>query len=256
MENFLPKWLVAGLGGLLMLFVAILIVQKLHDVNQAFKNDKPANTISVSGMGKVSGTPDLATVSVGVMSQGATATEVKNTNNDAVNKVISFIKSQGVADKDIKTQNLNLQPQYDYTNNTKPTINGYTQNQSVVVMVHGVDKDTSVLDKILDGAVNNGANQIDGVSFSVEKPDDLQNQAKKLAIDDAKAKAGELAKEAGLTLGKVVSIQESSGGYPGPIPYALNSAMGIGGGAKSVAPNVQVGSQDISETMTVTFEVK
>ena len=121
-----------------------------------------------------------------------------------------------------------------------------------------MDKDQTILNKILDGVVNNGANQIDGTSLTVEKPTDLQNQARKLAIADAKVKAQELADEAGLKLGKVVSVSESSGGYPGPIPYAMNATYGMGGVAmdKSIAPDVQVGSQEISQTMTVVFEIK
>jgi len=254
-----PKWLVAGLGGLLMFFVAILIVQKLHDVSQSFKNERPTNTISVSGMGKVSAIPDLASVNIGVLSQGTTASDVKNKNNEAVNKVVAFIKAQGIADKDIKTADLSLQPQYDYSSGgSQPKITGYQQTQTVMVKVHNVNKDNAILDKILDGAVNNGANQIYGVNFSVEDPSGLQNQAKKMAIDDAKSKAQELAKQAGLTLGKVVSISEAGGGYPGPIMYGSPMSAGFGGGGdmKSVAPDIQGGSQEITETMNITYEVK
>ena len=253
----LPKWLVGGLGGLLIAFVALLVIQKAHDLQQTFKNAKPANTISVSGEGKVSATPDLAEVTIGVLSQGTTAVDVKNQNNDKVNKVTAFIKAQGIDQKDITTSQFSFYPTQDYTNGT-PKITGYQGNQSVTVKVHGVDKDQTVLEKILDGAVNNGANQINGVNLTVENPTDLQNNARKLAIDDAKKKAQELAAEAGLTLGKVVSISESGGSYPGPIPYAANAALGMGGAAdvKSIAPDIQNGNQDITETMTVTFEVK
>ena len=256
-HHFMPKGIVMALGGLLIVFVALLIVQKGHDIQSSFSNQKPANTISVSGEGKVSAVPDLATVNIGVLSQGTTATEVKNQNNDKVNKVIAFIKSQGIADKDITTTQYSFYPNQDYNNGT-PNITGYQGNQSVTVKVHGVDKDQTILNKILDGVVNNGANQIDGTSLTVEKPTDLQNQARKLAIADAKVKAQELADEAGLKLGKVVSVSESSGGYPGPIPYAMNATYGMGGVAmdKSIAPDVQVGSQEISQTMTVVFEIK
>lgn len=257
MENVIPKWLVQGLGGLLIAFVAMLIVQKAHDLNQAFSNTKPANTISVSGEGRVTATPDLATVMVGVLSQGTSAVDVKNQNNDKVNKITAFIKAQGIEDKDITTSQFSFYPNQDYTNGT-PKITGYQGNQTVTVKVRGIDKSQDQLNKILDGVINNGANQINGVNLTVEKLSDLQNQAKKLAIDDAKSKARQLADQAGLKLGKVVSISENSGGYPGPIPYALNSATGMGGGgdAKAVAPDIQTGSQEIVETMNVVFEVK
>jgi hypothetical protein len=256
MQNILPKWLVNGLGGLLIAFIALLVVQQVYNFNQVIKNQKPANTISVSADGKVTATPDLATVTIGVLSQGATAVDVKNQNNDKVNKVIAFIKQQGIEDKDITTSQFSFYPQQDY-NNGMPKITGYQGNQSVTVKVRGIDKDQTVLEKVLDGAVNNGANEINGVNLSIENPDALQQQARKLAISNAKTKAQGLAQEAGLTLGKVVSISESSSGYPGPIAYALDSAMGMGGTAvKSIAPNIQPGNQDITESMSVVFEVK
>src|SRR6266700_2834374 len=86
----LPKWLVGGLGGLLIAYVALLVVQKAYDLHTAMENAKPSNTISVSGEGKVSAVPDLATVTIGVLSQGTTAVDVKNQNNDKVNKVVAF----------------------------------------------------------------------------------------------------------------------------------------------------------------------
>lgn len=252
----IPKWLVNGLGGLLVAFVALLIIQKAHELQNTFKNSKPANTISVSGEGKVSTTPDLATVNIGVMSQATTAVDAKNQNNEKINKIISYVKSQGIKDADISTSDLNLYPQQTYpVNGGNPTITGYQQTQTVTVKVHGVDKDQSVLDKILDGVVNNGANQVNGVSLSVEDPSALQQKAQVKAIADAKQKAQQLAQEAGLTLGKVVSVSENSGGLPVPMPYAV----GMGGGAmasKSIAPNIQTGSQEIDEMMTVTYEVK
>lgn len=255
MDNMLPKWLVTGLGGLLMALVALLVIQKVHDLQVTLQNAKPANTISVSGMGKVTATPDLAMVTLGVLSQGTTAVDVKNENNDKVNKVIAFIKQQGIDDKDIVTSQFSFYPQQDYTNGTAK-ITGYQGNQTVTVKVHGVDKSQDVLNKILDGVINSGANQIDGVNLTVEDPSALQEQAQEAAINDAKQKAQKLADAAGLKLGKVVSISENSGGYPGPIPYALDMAKGMGGGGVSVAPSIQTGSQEIDETMSVTFEVK
>jgi uncharacterized protein len=259
MQNFLPKWLVNTLGALLVIFVAILIVQKGNELQTILKNQKPANTISVSADGKVTATPDLATVNIGVLSQGTTAGDVKDQNNSKVNKVIDFIKQQGIPASDITTSQFNFYPQQNYPmpNGGVPTITGFQGNQIVTVKVHGVDKEQIVLGKILDGAVNAGANEINGVNFSFSDPTALQQQARKLAIDNAKTKAQDLAQEAGLKLGKVVSISESNSGYPRPIPYDLNSATGLGGGAaKSVAPDIQNGSQDITETMSVVFEVK
>ncbi len=252
----LPKWLVQGLGGLLIAFVALLVVQKGTELKNSMADRKPANTISVTGVGKVEAVPDLGTVTIGVLSQGSTAVLVKDQNNEKVNKVIEFIKAQGVSDKDISTSQFSFYPIQDYNNGTS-RITGYQGNQSVTVKVRGVDKSQDQLNKILDGAVNNGANEINGISLTVEKPEDLQSQAKKLAIDDAKKKAQELADQAGLKLGKIVSLSENSGGYPIPMYYGTDSVMNMAGGAaKSVAPDIQTGSQEIVATMSIVFELK
>jgi len=259
MENqIMPKWLVNTLGVLLIVFVAILIVQKGNDVKNTFENKKPTNTMSVSAEGKVSAAPDLATVTIGVMTQGTDAVAVKNDNNSKVGKIVDFLKKQGIDEKDINTSQYYFYPQQDYSNG-QTRITGYQGNQTITVKVHQLEKNESKLEAIMDGSVNVGANQIQGVAFTFEDPNELQQQARKDAIEKAKIKAQELAQEAGLTLGKVVSVSENSGYMPGPIPYA-SDAYGMGGGgmasSKSIAPSIERGSQDITQTMTVVFEVK
>jgi uncharacterized protein YggE len=252
------------LGGLLIIFVAFLVVQQVYSFSQTVKNQKPANTISVSADGKITAVPDLATVDLGVMTQAATATDAKNQNDTKVNQIIAFVKQQGIAAADIQTQQLNLYPQQSYggvmvpgdaSSIQVPKVTGYQAQQTVEIKVHGVDKDQSVLEKVLDGAVNNGANEVDGVNFSFNSPDALQQQAQEAAIANAKVKAQALAKAAGLSLGKVVSVSETSSGFPTPMPYAL-AAMAPNSAQTSVAPDIQPGSQDVTETMSVTFEVK
>jgi uncharacterized protein len=256
-HHLIPHWLTNTLGVLLIIFVAILIIQKGNDLKTTIKNQKPANTISVSAEGRLAATPDLATANFGVTSQGSSAKEVQSKNNDKINQIISYLKNQGVAKEDITTSQFYASPQYDY-NNGRQDIIGYQTTQTVSVKIRGIDKSTDRLSAILGGITDNGANQFNGVSFSFDKPEDLQQQARKLAIDNAKKKAQDLAAQAGLSLGKVVSIAESGGGYPGPIPYATDSYGGnmAAPQMKAVAPTVEPGSQDITETMSVTFEVK
>lgn len=256
MENMLPKWLVNGLGGLLIALVALLVIDRAHQLNDLFANKNPQNTMTVSAEGKVTATPDLATVTIGVISQGSDAASVKDQNNKKVNAIIDYIKQQGVDQKDINTSQFYFYPRQNYDNG-KSTITGYEGNQTVTVKVHGIDKDQQKLETILDGVIGKGANQIQGVSLTFEDPDNLKQEARKQAIEKAKQKAQELAREAGITLGKVISVSESgSTGYPGPIPY-VSKATGMGGAAMdSVAPNIEPGSQDITETMSVVFEVK
>lgn len=256
-NTFLPKWLSASLGVLLLIFLGILIIQKGNDLNNSLQNKKPANTISVSAEGKVSAIPDLAAVTVGVMSQGKDASEVQSKNNEKINKIIDFVKSQGVSKEDIVTSQYYAYPQQDWKDGTMSII-GYQANQTITVKVRDVDKDQSKLEAVLKGAVDNGANEIQGVNMTFEDADNFRQEARKQAIAKAKQKASELADEAGLKLGKVVSVSESGGYYP-PMPYASDAAFGVGGSSaqmKSIAPNIEPGSQEITQTMTVVFEVK
>lgn len=258
MQNILPKWITMGLGGLLLALVALLVVQKAYDLQITFKNQKPANTISVSGEGKITVSPDMATVNIGVLTQGNGAQDVKDKNNTKINQITDFIKKQGIDPKDIATSQFNFYPTQDWSGGVAK-ITGYQGNQTVTVKVRNVDKDQKTLESILDGVVNNGANEIQGVNFSLSDPKAVQQQAREQAIDNARQKAGGLAQKAGLNLGKIVSISEAGSSDMRPMPYAFASAAGVGGGtdmAKSVAPNIEPGSQDVVESMTVVFEVK
>ncbi len=253
---FKERVLLWPIGGLLILFLLLTVAQKGYDLVQTSKDKSLKNTLSVSGEGKVSATPDLATVNLGVTTQGSTATDVQNENTKKTNKIIDFIKSEGISKDDISTSQFTIYPTYDYRDG-KSVINGYQANQTVTVKVRGVDKSTEKLNRILAGVTDAGVNQINGVQLSFDDPDTLRQKARELAINKAKEKAAELAKFSGITLGKVVNVSESSGYYPGPLPYAASEGMG-GGAAmdKSIPPNIEPGSQDITATMTVVFEVK
>ena len=250
--NNLPKGVWLAVAGLVIAFLALAVVEKAQNLSQNF-NARPQNTISMSADGKVTAKPDLATVTVGVLTNSSTAKAASDDNNTSINKVTDAIKKLGIADADIVTSNLSVYPNYVYDGG-KNKIDGYQANQTLTIKVHGVDKSTDVLNKVLDAAVTQGSNQIQGVSFSFDDPDNLKQQARTQALEKAKQKATELANEAGLKLGRIVSISEGSVSEPGPIPYAYDAAKGMGGGGS--APAVQTGSQDVTATMTVIFEVK
>lgn len=252
MQNNLPKWLVVAFASALTVFVVFLAIEKIYTVSKSISPNKPENTISISAEGKVAAVPDLAVVNLGVMAQGSSAKGVEDESSKKINQIIEFIKQQGIDKKDIATSQFSIYPTYDYKDGTNK-VSGYQANQTVTVKVRGIEKSTENVGKILDGATANGANEISGVYFTFDDADDLRQQARKQAIAKAKEKASELALEAGLRLGKVVSISESSSGYPMPMMYdKAMSAEARGGGA----PQIEQGSQDITETITVVFEIK
>ncbi len=255
-EKILPGWLMLTVGVLAGLLLFVMVVDKSYSFGRHFVNEKPENTIAISAEGKVKAVPDMATVSLGVISSTTTSTEAQNQSSEKVNKIIEFVTKQGISTEDIVTTNFNIYPRYDYSNGQNKII-GYEANQTVTVKIRGVDKDSAQIGKILEGVTNNGANQVQGVSFGFDDPDNLRQEARKKAITKAKEKAQELADEAGIKLGRVISLSESGVYNPPMYSYeGLANGMGGGGDAKSIAPNVQTGSQDIVENITVIFEVK
>lgn len=251
-KHKIPNWLITTFAGLVTAFVLFAVADEIYSFSQHFKSTKPDNTISISAQGKVSATPDLATVSLSVVTQAPTAVSAQDQATKKANKLVVFVKQQGIAEADITTSQFNLNPMYDYRDG-KNNLSGYQAVQSITVKVHSVDKSTDKLNKILGGATDNGANEVLGVYFTFNDPDSLKQAARKQAIAHAKEKAAELASEAGLRLGKVVSVSESSSNYPVPLPY------GIGGGLSEPSvknPDIQTGSQEIVVDMTLVFEVK
>lgn len=258
MENMLPKWATAGVAVLLMTFLALGSVAKLQDLSDKYSGKDPKNTMSVSADGKVKAVPDMATINLGVVTQGSSSSAVQDESSKKVNKIIEFVKQQGVSKDDISTSQFNIYPQYNYKDG-KNDIVGYEARQTIAVQVKGVDKSTQVLGKILSDSTLAGANEISGVSLGFDDPDNLRQKAREQAIEKAKIRAEELAKASGIKLGRIVGVSQSGGNFPGPIQYADGyggGGGGYGGSAKSISPNIEPGSQDVVESMTLIFEIK
>lgn len=245
MDNtLLPKWMVQALGMLLIIFLASLII------NQLFGMKGAPQTMSVSGDGKVIAVPDLATVTIGVVSEGATPTAVRDSNNQKINQIIAFVKQLNIDAKDIQTTGFYSSPKYNYANG-QSTLAGYQANQTITVKVRNIDKSQQQLEKMLTGVVSSGANQIQGVNFGFSDADKFKQAARKKAIAQAKQKAKELADDAGIRLGRVVNIVESSSNLTMPYPRMMSMAAK----SKAVAPDIEPGTEEINETVTLMFEV-
>ncbi len=240
------------------LVVVLLFLSTLHllhtVVSKDLKRGVPSNTISMSAEGKVAAVPDLATIDLGVSTTATTAKKAQDDTTKKSNQITQYLKDQGVDPKDMATTQLNVYPTYDYSR-SQTTITGYQATQTLNVKVHGVDKSTEMLGKLIDGVTTAGANQINGVNLGFDDADNLRQEARKQAINKAKQKAQELASQAGLRLGRIVSISESSGGYAPPMPYGYGMGGEMSLDTKNVA-QISTGSQDITATITVTFEVK
>lgn len=199
-------------------------------------------TITVTGEAMVFRAPDMATISIGVTTVEATAAEALAANSAAMQAVIDRLKAAGVADKDIQTSNLSVNPNwsgYD-SSSSGQTISGYTASNYVTVDIRALDG----LGAVLDAAVADGANTLNGVSFGLADPRPALDEARVAAVADARAKAELLAGAAGVKLGEIVSITEG-GGYGTPVPvYKADSAGAV---------PVQAGEVSYNAGVTVTW---
>lgn len=198
----------------------------------------PASTITVTGTGTVQAAPDLATLMIGVTTQGDTAAAALGLNSDAVAAVIARLTESGVEARDMQTSNLSINPNWtSFDGSTAPTISGYVATNLLTVRV----RDLGGLGAVLDAAVADGANTLNGLTFGLSQPEPALNEARKAAVADARAKAELLVAAAGLKLGRVVAITES-GAWTDPQPMFRDVAAAppVVGGELAATANVTV----------------
>ena len=204
--------------------------------------------LDVSAEGEVSRAPDLVTIGAGVVTQAATAGAAMRDNAARMAATIAALRKAGVADRDIQTSSINLSPQYRYGENVPPVITGYQATNSVSVRFREVTRAGAILDTL----VAQGANQINGPSFSLDQPDAALDEARTRAIATARARATLYAKAAGLRVKRIVSISEA-GGYAPPQPMPM---MAMSMRAKEADTAIQPGEQKLSVTVSVSFELE
>lgn len=203
------------------------------------------HSITVSASGKVTVVPDVARVNLGVTITKSTVKAVRAAGAQSMTDIIAAIKGLGVADADIQTTNLSLYPQYG--NGSTPRIVGYQISEQIQVTVRDLDKAGDVVDV----ATAKGATDVNGISFEFADPVKATNDARAAAVAAAQTSAQAMAGAAHVTLGTVVSITDAT--QPSPIFYGY-SADKAGPIAGTPTP-VQVGTQDVTATVTVVFEI-
>jgi uncharacterized protein YggE len=209
---------------------------------------EPQRTLTLSGTGEARGKPDLAMVSLGVMSRAETARAALDANNAAMTKIIASLEAAGIESKDIQTSNFSVNPVYAYDNAGKepPKITGYDVSNQVGVTVRKLDG----LGSVLDEAVSEGSNQIYGVTFSIADPQSLEDQARKSAVADAVRKAKLYAEAAGVTLDAIQSISEQVARPPQPV-FMKAQRMEAADASVPVAEGEQIVAIDVNMTWTI-----
>lgn len=204
-------------------------------------------TVTVSANAEVAADPDMARLSSGVASEADSAREALSRNTAAMSKVIAGLKAAGVDPKDIQTSSFHVEPRYTNPREGQaPVINGYRVSNQVDVRV----RDLKRLGEIMDSLVSLGANQVSGLAFDVSQAETLKDEARKLAIANARRRAELFAAAAGASVGEVISISEETS-HPGPRPYVMGRAAAM---AESVP--VEAGSQMLEARVTVTWGLK
>jgi uncharacterized protein YggE len=208
-------------------------------------------TLQITGVGKVERVPDAATMSLGVITQGATAAEALTANSQAAARIVNGLKEMGVPAKDIATSNFSIQPQYDYSkqNDGKPpVIVGYNAQNTVNVRFTELDKLGSQLDKL----VSFGANTVSGPYFIVSDAEGAEMEARSLAMKNAMEKAEIYAKAGGFRLGDVISVSEGGSYHPQPKMMRMQ-AMEMAADAPSP---IEAGSAELGISVNVVIEIR
>ena len=200
------------------------------------------STISVSGSGEVKSKPDIATISIGVLTKGKTAAEAVSSNSSSTQKLLNTLQSSGIAEKDIQTTSINVYPIYK-SNDYDGTISGYQASNQITATI----KKVADVGKIIDAVSLTGNYSINGISFSIDDTDPLEEEALGKAVSNAKRKADIVAKAANVSITGVKAINVDS--YGG-IPFIKSSPVADAGSA----PTTQVLPGDVSVSASVSIQ--
>ena len=234
------------------LLLIVLTVSTAIDIKN--KLEETENTITVTDTGTIYAKADLAVANFSVVVEDKTVGKAMSENTQKMNAVISFMKEQGIEDKDLKTTNFNIYPRYEWYDSTQyypsgtRVLVGYEVTQTLQVKIRNIEK----IGEILEGGTSAGANEVGDLEFTIDNQDELKKQARQEAITKAKAKAEELAKELGINLVRISNFSESS-----VLPYFYSmkeAAVGMGGD-EALAPSIQTGENKIEVTVSITYEI-
>jgi uncharacterized protein len=202
--------------------------------------------LDVVATGEVTRVPDIVRINAGVVSQAATASEAIRQNSARMARVRAALRRAGIADRDIQTTNISLQPDYRYAENQPPQLTGYRASNEVNVRF----RDIANSGAILDALVAEGANQINGPMPAIEHPEAALDEARTRALAAARARAELYARSLGMRVARIVAVSEAGAAPPMPVPVMRLQA------ADAANARIDPGEQVLSASLTVTFELQ
>jgi uncharacterized protein YggE len=238
-------------GSIMNNFRSILFVLGILAISaaSALASDGSQRTITVNGQGKASAPPDMAIIETGVVTHGVTAIEALSENNQIMGRIMDILIGHKIAEKDVQTSMLNVIPEYkqDDRGRIEEKIIGYSVRNQVQVRV----RDLKYLGQVIDALVRAGSNQVSGISFGIDDPARVINQARERAIADARGRAELYARSAGVREGKILAINEQATEWPrAQGAYRMYDMQAV-----SSVP-VATGEQEYSVTIQMIFTLE
>ncbi len=258
--SWLRKFVVVA-AGLIVVFLVLQVLSSLIGLRYIGAGITPGNTIAVSGYGEAMAVPDIATFTFSVMSEKSTVAQAQADATQKANATTEYLKKAGIDEQDIQTSDYSVNPQYDWVQgacvngncpNGRQVLRGYQVRQTTTVKV----RDTESAGELLGGVGTAGATEVSGLTFTFDDPHAVEDEARGKAIADAKSKADELARELGVSLVRVVSFNENSGGYPTPVAYGRGSVAVEQAMDSKAAPDISVGQNKVTSNVSVTYEIR
>ena len=204
--------------------------------------------LDLTATGEVPRVPDVAVISAGVVSRAAGASGALQDSAERIQRVIAALKHAGVADRDIQTSNVSLNPEYRYPENQAPQLVGYTATNSVTVRF----RDIRSSGKILDALVAQGANQINGPNLTLDKPEAALDEARAKAIAIGRARAELYARSLGMRIVRIVAVADNGGSYPAPpVPVMMQARA-----ASAAMTKIEPGEEKLQVSVAMTFELQ
>ena len=250
-----------ALISVLSILALFLLVETIIAAENFGRPNVPAtDTVTVQGSGQATLPPDVARVSFTVENTSPTVADAQAATTKQANAALEYVQEQGIAEKDVKTLSYSISPQYSYQNpcspgalcpdyNRPPKVIGYQVSETVQVTVRNL----SEVGTLLGGLGKLGVQNVNGPAFGLDDATAGYDAARADAIAKAKAQATLLAKQLGVSLGKIVNFSESSGGYPYPM-----YSMGMGGAESKAAsaPNIPIGENTYNASVSITYEIR
>ncbi|MEM8530083.1 MAG: SIMPL domain-containing protein [Chloroflexota bacterium] len=243
--------IIMNVSAIILLLAALIMIFNILNVQpptaQAEVGVTGMRQVTVVGKGEVQGQPDTATVQIGVVTEAPTSQEALAQNNEQAQAIRAKMIELGIEERDLQTSSFNIYPSYD---SNGEQVTGYTVNNSVMVTIRSLDQAGTLLDQV----VQSGANNVYGITFKVDDPEELYSQAREQAMQNAQTRASEFASAGNASVGDVLIITENIGSEPQiPFEFARGADMAM---EEAATVPVEPGEQTFTVSVQVTYELR